>query len=536
MNFQDLILEEAVRSHVGPFADVQRIVRRYHTPMLVAIDEALSDMHSDVAVFWVDGGLPEMFSMPGLKPPVVIFNSRYVEISVLFRNLMLDEVISSEMIAESSERICLQVMSELVLRYGDPSLAAYLNSRAIVGQSIFYNTGSSIMDLEAAKKDEAYMAFWFFGLLHEIGHIATLDSHKYLIDDVDQDIVSEGIERHLSVFPVYSDMPKSFWFPEGNSDAGHPLQPEPLIVEMACDAFAARKLLLSTARVAEEVGRAGVDPRAFSVEILAMLNAISMMEICHRAVRNVIDLPRNIAQQQKLILNPVALAVRSSALSHELSHLLGAAYPNLPPDKAAKMWLDFYATWLDGVQGRLGQIEAGLARAMRQLFFPWEREAGLAHKLHASLRESGGAMEQLQLEKFCRLADDLNVVHSDVDFLRHAGKIDENGPLVYLVFWATASNGSNAPFLLETKYGYIIFAFLGNSKILKTYHEISERWLPPDFSMETAAVLCDSEYELCPRLLKEVPGQYRSKAVVVVEGSPRFGQWMDELATGEIFN
>ncbi|WP_150110305.1 hypothetical protein [Kocuria sp. UCD-OTCP] len=503
--------------------------------MLVAIDEALRDMHSDVAVFWVDGGLPEMFSMPGLEPPVVIFNSRYIEISALFRNLMMDETISSELIVESSERICLRVMSELVLRYGDPSLAAYLTSRAVVGQSIFYNTGDSVTDLEVAEKDEGYMAVWFFGLLHEMGHIATSDSHRSLIADQDPELVSENIRHHLSNFPLYSEMPKSFWFPEGDLEAGHPLQPEPLIVEIACDVFAVRKLLLSSARVAEEVGRAGVDPQVFFVEVLAMLNTISMMEICHRAVRNISIFPRDISQQQKMILNPVALAVRSSALSHELSYLLGMAYPNLQPDEAAKKWSAFHTAWLDSTQGRLEQMEVGLARAMRQLFFPWEREAGLARKLHASLREPGGVMAQLELESFCRLADDLDIDHPDVDFLRQAGKLGENGTVVYLVPWVTASDGSHAPFLLETKYGYVIFAFLGNNEVIRIYLEVSESWLPSGFSLETAAVLCNSEYELSPRLLKDVPAQYRAKAVVVVEGSPRFDRWMGELATGEIF-
>lgn len=144
-------------------------------------------------------------------------------------------------------------------------------------------------------------------------------------------------------------------------------------------------------------------------------------------------------------------------------------------------------------------------------------------------------MAQLELESFCRLADDLDIDHPDVDFLRQAGKLGENGTVVYLVPWVTASDGSHAPFLLETKYGYVIFAFLGNNEVIRIYLEVSESWLPSGFSLETAAVLCNSEYELSPRLLKDVPAQYRAKAVVVVEGSPRFDRWMGELATGEIF-
>lgn len=412
------MLEEVVRSHVGRSADVQRVLRNFHTPMSVVTEEAVSDMLSDVAVFWVDGGLPEMFSMPQLQPPVVIFSSRFLEVSCFVRQLVIDEALSDQTLTEASERMCLRVMAELALRYEDPALAAYLISRALTGQTIFYNTGDSLISLEAEERNESYMAVWFFGLLHEIGHIAVTSSHSSLLAEIPSNDIDEDIEQHLAGAPGFSGIPRSLFFPEGGADPSHPLNAKHLSTEIACDIFATRKLIAATARIAYEDARPGIDPQLFSQEVLVMLNVLAIMEICHRTVRNASTFHRNSAEAWAGMLTPIALGVRATMLSREMAYLFGGTMPRLSSEAAFEAWMDFFVRWNGYMEVRLAQIETGLARAMRQVLFPAERELGMSIKLGASLKSRSGVVSRMELNYFCRLADELRVMHPDIEHLR----------------------------------------------------------------------------------------------------------------------
>lgn len=109
------------------------------------------------------------------------------------------------------------------------------------------------------------------------------------------------------------------------------------------------------------------------------------------------------------------------------------------------------------------------------------------------------------------------------------------GGMIYRVSWVIAPNGSESPFALATRYGYLIFVFWSNDDLFQLYHDISAEVLPPGFSLETAALICDSEYEVTPMLMKDVPVEWRANTSVIIEGTRRFDQLMAELGTGEIF-
>src|SRR5947207_3854641 len=166
----DTLLAAVVRSHVGPHARVWRYGHDNVTPMTIVLETAEEAVEHPVAVYWVDGGLPENYSLPSLTPAVVVFNSRYLEMAGYLRGLLTDDLSSTEQLSGIAEQACLEIMAELTLRYGDPAVACYLAARSLTVGRV-HPLPPSLQDIERIPIDEMYMAVWFLPLLHELGHV-----------------------------------------------------------------------------------------------------------------------------------------------------------------------------------------------------------------------------------------------------------------------------------------------------------------------------------------------------------------------------
>lgn len=151
------MLDALIRSHVGPQAKLRRYDRDLLTPMNLVLDEAASTLPTDFVLYWVDGGLPEVFSEPKFSPPGVVFNSRFLEVSAFMRKMFDFRDSDDRIQTELSERVTLKLMAELALRYGDPSLAAYLITKSTLGATVSINTGDTLLDAEHLPKNETYM-------------------------------------------------------------------------------------------------------------------------------------------------------------------------------------------------------------------------------------------------------------------------------------------------------------------------------------------------------------------------------------------
>ena len=165
------IVDGLISDQVGPRARWRHISSELLTPMNVTIEEATKDLPREVIVYWVDGGLPENFSLPGLDPAPIVFNTRFIEIGATMSRMIRAEEFAVELLPPLAERISLQVSAELVLKGGDAATASYLFARSLLVGGSTVLLPSTIDSLELEKKNESYMTVWFYALLHEMGHV-----------------------------------------------------------------------------------------------------------------------------------------------------------------------------------------------------------------------------------------------------------------------------------------------------------------------------------------------------------------------------
>jgi hypothetical protein len=169
--FAQIACEEALRSHLGQTAKFWRYDRTTPTPMNFVLDEVERQIGPRFTVYWLQDGAPEVFCLPDLSLTPVVFSTRYLELSAFVRHLVI-EPFSADLRVDVTARTCLKLIAEMSLRYGDPEFAVLAFLKSVVGKGIILNDGDRLMELEYEAKNEAYMATWFYGLVHELGHLA----------------------------------------------------------------------------------------------------------------------------------------------------------------------------------------------------------------------------------------------------------------------------------------------------------------------------------------------------------------------------
>src|SRR3954453_9462094 len=83
-------VELLIRSQAGKAALFEQYDRSRETPMNFVLDEAKRQLGADFLVYWVEGGLPELYSISGFSQPIVVYNTRYTELSFLIRKLIVE--------------------------------------------------------------------------------------------------------------------------------------------------------------------------------------------------------------------------------------------------------------------------------------------------------------------------------------------------------------------------------------------------------------------------------------------------------------
>ena len=126
-------LDALVDRQVGRNAKYRVYDRTSRTPMNFVLDEAQRQFPGEFVVYWVDGGLPEVFSITG-GMPVAVFNSRFVEIDAFLRTLVVNTILPHP--EDLAERICLRLMAELSLHYADVDLAVLALAQSLVGETV----------------------------------------------------------------------------------------------------------------------------------------------------------------------------------------------------------------------------------------------------------------------------------------------------------------------------------------------------------------------------------------------------------------
>jgi hypothetical protein len=276
------LLDSIVRNHVGSGPRWFRYNRRDPSAMNTVLDIAQQRIPRDFAMYWVYEGLPENVSFPSLDPPLVIFSTRYVEMVGYLRGMMTIQSSDDLLREQESERVSLRIIAELLLKYGDPSIACYLFVKSLLHERVVI-VPPSLDELDFADKDWAYMTIWYFAVLHELGHIRAEHGGE---TDFDRTLLKDWVKRTAEQLD-----------PEMNQrDFVESFDVEILATEQMADDFAV-SVIWDSAKELIDFGEAPGGNRGgdFAAEILLMLNVYAYLNNCALAARISADRSLNLA-------------------------------------------------------------------------------------------------------------------------------------------------------------------------------------------------------------------------------------------------
>lgn len=525
------VLDRIMAQEVGGTGTVERITGEHLNPISITIREAVRELGCDIAAYRIEGGLPEVFSMPGFDPAAVGFSTRCVEVVSTLLRLFESASLLKDQLVEVSERTCLETMAELALKNGDCAAAVFLISQAALASPQVFLTSSTILGVELEQYGETNMAVLFYGLLHELGHVRAERNPEA------GGISPEDIRRLADVAlpDHYGSLARDELSSAGRR-AGHPLDEEHLRTEIIADSFAADIIWCATKAILDLEGRQdSFDPLAFALVIMDMFDVFVVMSTCKLAADHASRLGFNILDEVSINL---AHQVRLNAVARHVAELLALhEVPAAGSPLDAGGWHRVLAQLYSERRERRSQVEAGMERALRTVLHPWEHEPGCGSALVSQLRDGLAITERMLLRQFLDLSRALSLDHPDLRKLDALIKMPGDGPgkhsyQVALVFFL---GNFYFPLGVDSQYGYLIFAFVSHNGHYAKYRQLAGGALPPGTTLQDAAIKCDWEYELTVICTKLLPDDMRLKARVVVEGTPLFDRLMNELIIGTIW-
>jgi hypothetical protein len=169
------LIEEALRAFLGNQAEFRSHHRDLRTPMNFVLDAVEKQIGPRFSIYWVSKGAPEVFCLPDLSPSPVTFSRRYLILTAALRRLITSPAQDGELFIDTANRTTLLLLAELALRYGDADFAVLAFCKGATDTGIwvhdFGEDENQLLALEHTPIGEAYMATWFYGLVHELGHL-----------------------------------------------------------------------------------------------------------------------------------------------------------------------------------------------------------------------------------------------------------------------------------------------------------------------------------------------------------------------------
>ena len=369
MSPQDERLQNAiaflVRSRLGASARWRLHDRTPKSPMNFALDEALGQLGSDVAVVWVDGGHPDLFTITAPPLPVVVYSSRYVELTAFIRGLMADDLIAP-MRVDLSERATLTILAELALLQRNVELAVRLFLRSKLGSVIHRPSRDILNDLELTPISERYMAAWFFGLVHEIGHSWRPSAEESTTGWLSTEALEAALLRSLDNYQDELEVDLSeILGPIRLRDPDHPLAIVHVRDEVSSDLFAVSVLLQATINLLKQ----DLNPQAVIAEMYFYMNVISHMERCKSILRAATTTLRPV-ERERLLLQPVALRARLDLVMQYLTASFVARYADDAETEDVRAertgrWHDVVYETMQHFSQATREVDTGLGNAMK---------------------------------------------------------------------------------------------------------------------------------------------------------------------------
>ena len=514
--------------------------------MTFVLEEVERQIGSCFSTYWVDDGPPEVFCLPAFSPSPVVFSTRYLSLTAFIRHLFVDDFLKN-ILVDVTERTTLKLMAEMALRHGDKDYSVLAFVKCMTGKDVWLNDDDQVMALEYEPIGEAYMATWFYGLVHELGHLHP-KQHLLRESGIFSDAgILEAIKTALDNFPAYPDAIKQGALERAKQ---HPsdsvLGVDQVRNEGLADIFAASVLFKTTSEIMLEINPNDSNQKRFEIlrfvgEMIVFLNIIAVIERCRQvaSIASATSVDRDVVFES--LLHPVSVHVRALMLRQYLdtavTNYLFGAKPTLEQyEQVAKLINDINHHYADTIN----LVDSGIARAMKFSLFPDRRQNdwALLEDFRKALPKSDLGLQEAR--RFCERADALA---ADSKLLRVLKGIvadptqplrpDSIGDLVYFVPWVEGPNGFDCPFSLDTKHGHLVFVFHSQGELYDAFYEPSAQMLRPGFTLKKAAIAVSRKERLGPELATHMPeGQ---PFQIVIEGTSEFTEFMKELSDDSIW-
>jgi hypothetical protein len=394
-----------VRSQLGDQARWHLYDRSSRSPMNFVLEEADRRLGNEVVVVWVEGGYPQLSAFTGLARPVIVYSTRYVELTAYLRGLLVEEWIANRRV-EEAERAFLTILSEFALLGHNPQLAGRLFLRSKLGSAIYRTYRGILPGLEAEPISERYMAAWFFGLVHELGHSDEPSPELTETGLLSSEALEESLLESLATFDFAAEVDLAGILDRiraNNHD--HPLGVDHLRGEAVADLFAASVLLQATVDIlrALEPPKA-LDAAHYVAEVYFYLNVIAALQRCNGVVRAASAQQPKPEEMELILLEPAAIGVRLELVKMYLVFSLAAYYSDsdVPTDEEVADWRDLTEQVMASFSSAVEELDSGLANAMRTVF--WDEEPLAALLSQAADELKGDPLFKLDVQAFCELA------------------------------------------------------------------------------------------------------------------------------------
>jgi hypothetical protein len=555
-----VVVEEVLRTQVGRSARWRPYDRGLNSPMNIVLAAAEAHLATPFTVYWVEDGLPEIFCLQGFSTPIVAFSTHYVELWADVRAALTTTVLGPELAPRSIERLALRLIAEFSLKENDPEFAASTMLRSsMAGEGLSF-VPNSIASLEQEPIGTPYMACWFYGLAHELGHFVGSRSEAPPSKGISDGDLLAGIDAALD----RSGLPEAV-IAEARSAARSNgtgiLAPDTLRDEVRADLFATSLLFETTVRlagmIADDANEDDSDPSAvasakaehrftivaFMSEMALSLNIIALLERCRRTARHACEPVPKREHAIETLLHPVAVGAR---LTFVRWYLEVAAAQYVFGDRPTPEQRDQVSQALDAVMANLRSAidaaEKGLAAAMT-VSLDRERRGSFLDILEqwraAHAAETVDAVDVIAIEQFGALAASLGkssqVFAAMLDAVTHPSTPVEMrvSGIAYSCPWVVGPDGFSRPFGLDTRHGHLIFVFTHNSAIYQPFCESSATLLKEGYSIASTALIANSERELRDAIARHV--RTGKEFHLVIEGTDDFTTLIQELAADTIW-
>lgn len=421
--------EELVRAflegELGSGAKYKRLVASlvenagpdYFNPFFLFLDRFRQDVKRNFDVYWVDGGKPELFSVAQVEPALVVFSSRYVELVFIFRQI-LGTVAFDDYRTQAIARTALRVMAELAVYDGNLEFAEQAFIRSLIGEEKHVSDWSGLWIHEAFNQpmDEGYVANWFFGLAHDLGHINAIAHPEYQQLMFSENNARIALDYALTDYGIPQEMESAIRKSAENPSS--PLFPERLNVEAYADLFAIQILIRATPFLMEKVGMTA-NMYAVLNEVEQCMATLYILERC-KASTQWVARNSDFRGDVELYIPPLVFTARRILARKPLEAFIAHTMWESP---SAENWLtvEMVLTRISkSCGGLLREILNGLTEANRFVFLPDEKRRFRTRAFTPRSIDLGNASVRTQIKKFCSLIESL---HGDVDCTRRLRNI-----------------------------------------------------------------------------------------------------------------